>query len=391
MPELQRNDMRITFALPGLDGLSGGLRVAAQYAAYLSGRGHQVTLAARRPLALPGKRLAVKRFLGLARTAPLSGNRGHFTGLDLPVVQLDDHRPVRPRDLPDADVIVSTWWTTAEWADGLPPEKGAHVHFIQDHEDFEDRLKERVRSVYRQHNHKIVVAGWLADVMAREYGRTAVVVPNGVDVGRFDAPPRDRRETPRIGFLSPTHPRKNVDLALAALERLHAARPDIGAVSFGVKERPASLPDWIAYERKPDQDRIPAIYASCDLWLFTSISEGFGLPLLEAMASRTPVIATAAGAAPDLVDGLNGKIVAPEPAAFAEAMLGFLEGDAARWRTASDAAWATAQRNSLSVAAAAFEAALARAAGARCRPVRAGGLSSGAIGIMSPRAGNGRR
>lgn len=349
--------MRITFALPKLDGLSGGLRVAAQYAAHLRDRGHQVTLVCRRPEPVRiGKRLAIRRFLGLARTPPFAGH-GHFAGTGLPVVQLDDHRPVRPDLIPDADLIVSTWWTTAEWADRLPAQKGVHVHFIQGHENFEN-LGRSSAPVYRQNNHKLVVAGWLVDVMRTEYHRTSRMVGNGVDTAHFHSPRRERGAPPRVGFMYGTHPCKNVPLAIAAVERLKAARPDLRVLSFGIKPRPADLPDWVDYEQRPDQARIPQIYAACDVWLFTSDSEGFGLPLLEAMASRTPVVATRAGAASDLIDGLNGRLVASDPEAVASAALELLESEPAAWRAVSDAALATAETHDLRHAAARFEAAL---------------------------------
>ncbi|MGC8714943.1 MAG: glycosyltransferase [Leptodesmis sp.] len=42
-------------------------------------------------------------------------------------------------------------------------------------------------------------------------------------------------------------------------------------------------------------------YSACDAWLFPSRYEAVGLPILEAMACRTPVIGTPAGIAPEML------------------------------------------------------------------------------------------
>ena len=66
------------------------------------------------------------------------------------------------------------------------------------------------------------------------------------------------------------------------------------------------LPRDTEFHLRPPQDRIRDIYSKCDAWLFGSRSEGFGLPILEAMACRTPVIGTPAGAAPELLGDGRG-------------------------------------------------------------------------------------
>ncbi|WP_265501130.1 glycosyltransferase family 4 protein [Paracoccus beibuensis] len=351
--------MRVTFALPEMTILSGGLRVVAQYARHLLDQGHDVSLVIRRPKHMPGPRRRLLGQLGLGRHAPpLSPDRGHFTGLDVPVHHLEETRPVRPRDVPDADVIVSTWWTTAEWAQRLPTSKGRHVHFIQDYEDFYPEHSQRVRAVYRQTNRKIVVAPWLREKLMAEFGRDSMVVMNGVDLDHFGAPARDCGTPPRIGFMHAHHPRKNGGMAIDVARRVHAVRPDIAFLVFGADPRPDDAPDFIRYERSPTQPRIAEIYRSCDLWLFVSLTEGFGLPLLEAMASRTPVLATPAGAAPDLIDGRNGRLSTFDPAEFARAAVDLLAMPAADWAQASQAAFATALGRRNDIAACEFEAIL---------------------------------
>jgi glycosyltransferase involved in cell wall biosynthesis len=76
----------------------------------------------------------------------------------------------------------------------------------------------------------------------------------------------------------------------------------------------------------PDAD-LPALYAGALAFAFPSLWEGFGLPVLEAMASGAPVAASNRGALPEITAGA-ALLAEPEPEAFAEA-LGELVGDAA--------------------------------------------------------------
>lgn len=353
---LSTTRMRISLALPGLAGLAGGMRVAAQYAAHLSSKGHSVTLLVRRPdqaLSLP-KQLWRSLGLGL-QIPPLPSHAGYFEGLGLPVVHLDENRRLRHKQVPDADIIISTFWTTAEWAGQLPRSKGRHIHFIQDYEFFDPQVSSRVKTVYDRDHAKIVVANWLQQAIHEHHGKTSIVVPNGVDTARFTAHDRSMGHPSRVGFLYSGMPRKNVQLAIQALERARTNNPLLQAISFGAKPRPHNMPEWIDYEQRPSQDRIPQIYASCDLWLFPSLSEGFGLPLLEAMASGTPVLAARAGAAPDLIDGTNGWLVEADPEVMARSLLHFLAQSPEQWLAASRAARHTAEAHDVARASQTFE------------------------------------
>ena len=72
---------------------------------------------------------------------------------------------------------------------------------------------------------------------------------------------------------------------------------------------------------------LAAHYASADLFLFPSLSETYGNVVAEAMASGVPVVAYRSAAAAELVvDGGNGRVVAPgDEKAFVDAALWALE------------------------------------------------------------------
>ena len=103
--------MKITFVMPPL-GLSGGNKVVAIYSQELSRMGHTVTVIS--PPFWPRVKMQDKiKSLLKGRGWPLKP-KSHFGGLPEHIV-LDSCGPVVDADVPDADVIIATWWETAEW------------------------------------------------------------------------------------------------------------------------------------------------------------------------------------------------------------------------------------------------------------------------------------
>ena len=60
------------------------------------------------------------------------------------------------------------------------------------------------------------------------------------------------------------------------------------------------LEGWVLFPGFVDDDDLPALYSAADVLAFPSIYEGFGLPILEAMACGTPVVTSAASSLPEL-------------------------------------------------------------------------------------------
>jgi glycosyltransferase involved in cell wall biosynthesis len=213
---------------------------------------------------------------------------------------------------------------------------------------------------------KIVVAGWLAEVARERYGDDgAVLVPNAVDVDRFHAPPRGKNAVPTVGLMYSAVPFKGCDVSLEAFRIAEGRIPGLRLVAFGADEVDPvrlPLPEGAEYHLRPAQDDLRLHYAGCDAWLFGSRDEGFGLPILEAMACRTPVIGTPVGAAPELIGRGGGILVRPEdPEDMAAAIGRIMALPDGRWRAMSDAAHDTASRYTWDDAADRFEAALIRA------------------------------
>lgn len=341
--------MKFTFVTPA-DNLSGGTRVIATYAQLLLARGHKVQVVANAP-DQPGLReqwRALRRGQWRAQRRDMQPQPGHLAQAAVPLHTLDRPRPVVAQDLPDADVLIATWWETAEWIHPLSASKGFKVHLIQDYEVWSGpQSAQRVHAALRLPNAKIVISDELRRTLHSRLGELDLsLVPNSVDFRQFDAPARLPHAEPVVGFMYGLSPRKAPDLYLQACTLARQHMPGLRFVAFGA-DLPTPdfpLPEGTTFFHRPQQHRLASIYASCDAWLFGSRIDSFGLPILEAMACHTPVIAVPVGAAPALLADGCGVLIAPEsPQAMAQAMLELLALPAGDWQRMSQRAYQRAR------------------------------------------------
>jgi glycosyltransferase involved in cell wall biosynthesis len=374
--------MRITF-LANTPNLSGGQRIIARYADKLLERGHEVSVHCwLRPDKRPKKGLRglLSRLLSSRPSSPGHAET-HFGRMKAPLHLLKIPHPPGDRDLPDADVVVASFWMLAYAAAELSPAKGAKVHFVQHHEIHQARTRHLSAGCHYLPLHKIAISRWLVDILRERYGAEDVdLVPNSVDTAQFHAPPRGRAARPTVGFFYSPKPFKGLPDAVRAVAVARARFPDLRVVTFGAAplSPDAGLPPDTEHHRRPPQDSIRDIYAQCDVWLCSSLAEGFGLPPLEAMACRCPVVSTRVGGPTDLVrEGVNGHLVdVGDAQALGARLIDVLSLPDDAWRAMSNAAHATAQGYNWDDAATLFEQALeravARAQGAARRGAAAG-------------------
>jgi len=169
-------------------------------------------------------------------------------------------------------------------------------------------------------------------------------VPNGLELSRFAPLERGRVQRLRAelgldgAFLWLAAGRlaavKDYPTMLRAMRSVLRERPDAALVVAG------DGPERVPLEALPGElglpaervrflgvrHDVPALMQAADGFVLSSAWEGLPMVLLEAAASRLPVVATAVGGNPELVqDGRTGLLVPPrEPAALASAMLGLM-------------------------------------------------------------------
>lgn len=193
-------------------------------------------------------------------------------------------------------------------------------------------------------------------------GTPFAVLPNGVDIERIAAS-RRRRDNRTVVFAGRLSPEKGLHTLIEAWPQVIAARPDLRLEIIGPEAQTpreflidlssdpdvldlarfypggsafkgsyadalrAMIPKHLAHtitlvDHLP-QDRVIERISSASLLVNPSLSESFGMSVIEAIAAATPVVATRAGGMPEAINATGaGTLVAKEdPRALAQAIV----------------------------------------------------------------------
>lgn len=127
-------------------------------------------------------------------------------------------------------------------------------------------------------------------------------------------------ERPYILSLGTVQPRKNYGRLVQALANLRQTGHDIGLVIVGGRGwledsiyetiRTTQMKDFVRFTGFADENDLPALYSGATCFALPSLYEGFGIPILEAMACGTPVVTSNVSSLPE-VTGEAGLMVNP--------------------------------------------------------------------------------
>jgi glycosyltransferase involved in cell wall biosynthesis len=146
------------------------------------------------------------------------------------------------------------------------------------------------------------------------------VIYNGVHPGFRELDHEEARERVRSTFslIAPyflyvgnLKPHKNIDLLLRAFSLLRARKVgnhDLVIVGEGCRQRELleamcarlGISPQVRFIPRVNEEVLPYLYAAADLFILPSLMEGFGYPVVEAMACGTPVICSRAAVLPEI-------------------------------------------------------------------------------------------
>ncbi len=198
----------------------------------------------------------------------------------------------------------------------------------------------------------------------REGARYAVI-PNGVDLSRFTtpAPPSTVRaefgipaSAPLVGVVARLEAEKGHRYLLDAWPAVLAAAPDAWLLIAGegseadalrLRARSLGIAQRVAFTGR--REDISALTAELSVAVLPSLREAQGISILEAMARRVPVVASAVGGIPEVItSGVDGILVPPADAEALAAAISRLLADAQLRRRIGEAGYRTvAERYSI--------------------------------------------
>ncbi len=287
--------MRVAYVLPRPE-LGGGNKVIFQHVRLLQEHGDEVTVLC-------------------------EGPKPDWTEIDAAYVDYTAGPPkVRQQDL-----VIATYWTTLALARELA--LGPLAHFCQGYEGGLVHLRPvlpEIESVYSWKLPTLTVSPYLGEFLAQRFGRESRVISPPLDpqfraVWRLG--PRRRPWIAIPGIFEAEV--KGVPTALEAVRLLREKGIPCRVLRFSMlplsgEERALLEPDRYLCHVPPRV--IAQVLPTCDLLLLPSRpEEGFGLPLLEAMAAKVPAVASRIPSTVHIADGAVRLVPPAEAAAFAEA------------------------------------------------------------------------
>jgi glycosyltransferase involved in cell wall biosynthesis len=214
-----------------------------------------------------------------------------------------------------------------------------------------------------RHMDRLIVPSDAIVAKVRSEGRSGArfaIIPNGVDLSRFAAPPRKcglrsdvgiPHGAQLIGVVARLEPEKGHRYLLEAMPSILRSAPDAWLTIVGEGSLLASLRAQAAALPAPARDRIvfagrrddvSAVTADLSVAVLPSLREAQGISILEAMARRRPVVASRVGGIPEVItDGIDGLLVPPADSDALAAAIASVLTDSALARRLGEAGYVT--------------------------------------------------
>jgi glycosyltransferase involved in cell wall biosynthesis len=204
-------------------------------------------------------------------------------------------------------------------------------------------------------DHLIAVSHYAKQCVVEHLGiapEKIAVVYNGIDHERFRPLPvlpaiRESYGLPQgrryLIYVGSEDPRKNLVTLVRALAQLRRELPDVELIKVGrshfdrERQRLTELVTqlgvrtFIHFLEDVPEDDLPLLYNLADLCVMPSLYEGFGFPVLEAMACGTPVVYANAGSLPEIAGNAGVQVSPCDVDTLASTLVALLKSRDNQW------------------------------------------------------------
>lgn len=297
---------KICFVLPGVARQPvGGYKMVYEFANRLVNEGCEVFILYTNEMLYKKYNIpkCIKAFLANCETKI----QPKWFDLDSRVKKFSTLDPNYVNRLADLDVCIATAVETVDIVYYKIQAK-KKIYYIQDYEVWSID-KDYVHKTYGLGMKNIVISTWLQEIVDKYSKFPSILIPNPIDTSIYTSKiPMLKRKQHTIGLLYHTGVHKGLKNAFKVLNKVKEIYPDLEVKMFGQFPRP-NVPNWIEYTRGASQKKTVEIYNWCQVFLCSTIKEGYGLTGIEAMACGACLVSTDYdGAKEYAIDGYNALL-----------------------------------------------------------------------------------
>lgn len=299
--------MKISFVInEPVQDATGGYKIVYMYANYLVRCGHEVTIY----YWCRDGRLFTNYKIPYALKYPIASilaKKGpKWFSLDKKV-KGKAIKSVTEASIADGDIVIATAVNTAIPVYRLSQRKGNKAYFIQDFENWE-YSDEEVYKTYALGMKNIVVSNWLKEIVDLYSNDEATVISNGIDTNIFFNKENERYcHSIVLQYRKASY--KGPEYAIQVINKLYELYPDLRVSIISSDDLPDNLPSCCMFFQSISPEKVAEINNQSNVFICTSINEGYGLPGLEAMACGCTVCTSAyKGVFEYAIDGVNALL-----------------------------------------------------------------------------------
>lgn len=267
---------------------AGGFRVMYEYANRLAQRGCSVHLIYPVKTQHMNYRLPFYARYVLSRIEGFDTNK--WFDFD-PSITMSYVPEIKDKYIPDADIVIATWWSTVLEMGALSTQKGKKINLIQGFENWEGHEDLLYKSYNMTNTTNVVVASYLKEIVQQHTSNKIILIENGIDNNKFNIKIQPEERTPAtVAMNYSLQEIKGSKYGLEALMIVKNQIPDLSVELFSVNPNPGDLPPWMKFHRNP-QD-LPELYNRNAIFISNSFTEGFGLVSVESMFCGCALVCT---------------------------------------------------------------------------------------------------